>query len=59
VDQIGVDDLIGRPVKAIEVQYAAQTYEGDRLSIYRCVSENEAYVLEKDGSKVVSCIITR
>ena len=59
VDQIGVDDLIGRPVKAIEVQYAAQTYEGDRLSICRCSSENEAYVIEKDGSKVVSCIITR
>ena len=59
VDQIGVDDLIERPVKAIEVQYAAQTYEDDRLSVYRCDSENEAYVIEKDGSKVVSCIITR
>ena len=59
VDQIGVDDLIERPVKAIEVQYAAQTHEGDRLMVYRCSSENEAYVIEKDGSKVVSCIITR
>lgn len=59
VDQTGVDDLIEHPVKAIEVQYAAQTYEGDRLSVYRCDSENEAYVIEKDGSKVVSCIITR
>ena len=59
VDQIGVDDLIERPVKAIEVQYAAQTYEDDRLSVYRCDSENEAYVIEKNGSKVVSCIITR
>ena len=59
VDQIGVDDLIERPVKAIEVQYAAQTHEGDRLGIYRCSSENEAYIIEKDGIKVVSCIITR
>ena len=59
VNQIDVDDLIGNPVKTIEVQYAAQTHEGDRLSMYRCDSENEAYVIEKDGSKVVSCIITR
>ena len=59
VNQIDVDDLIGNPVKTIEVQYAAQTHEGDRLSMYRCDSENDAYVIEKDGSKVVSCIITR
>ena len=59
VNQIDVDDLIGDPIKAIEVQYAAQTHEGDRLSMYRCDSENDAYVIEKDGSKVVSCIITR
>lgn len=59
VNQIGVDELIKNPVKAIEVQYAAQTHEGDKLVIYRCSSENEAYVIEKDGTKVVSCIITR
>ncbi len=59
VNQIGVDELTERPVRAIEVQYAAQTHEGDRLSIYRCVSENEAYVIEKDGNKVVSCIMER
>ena len=59
VNQIGVDDLAANPVKAIEVQYAAQTHEGDSLSIYRCSSENEAYMIEKDGVKVVSCIITR
>ena len=59
VNQIGVDDLIEQPVKAIEVQYASQTHEGDRLSMHRCSSENEAYIIEKDGSKVVSCIITR
>ncbi len=59
VNQIGVDDLIEKPVKAIEVQYAAQTHEGDRLSLYRCESENEAFVIEKEGAKVVSCIISR
>ena len=59
VNQIGVDDLIENPVKAIEVQYVAQTHEGDKLSMYHCDSENEAYMIEKDGSKVVSCIITR
>ena len=59
VNQIAADKLIERPVKAIEVQYEAQTYEGDRLGIYRCSSENEAYVIEKDGAKVVSCIIIR
>lgn len=59
MNQISVDDLIEHPVKAIEVQYAAQTHEGDKLCIYRCSSENEAYLIEKDGSKVVSCIITR
>ena len=59
VNQIDVDDLIEHPVKSIEVQYASQTHEGDRLSMYRCDSENDAYVIEKDGSKVVSCIITR
>ena len=59
MNQISVDDLTEHPVKAIEVQYAAQTHEGDKLCIYRCSSENEAYLIEKDGSKVVSCIITR
>ena len=59
INQIAVDDLIERPVKAIEVQYAAQTHEGDRLGVYRCTSENEAFIIEKDSTKVVSCIIQR
>ena len=59
MDQIGVDDLIEHPVRAIEVQYASQTHEGNKLSLYRCSSENEAYLIEMDGKKVVSCIITR
>jgi acyl-CoA thioesterase FadM len=59
VNQTGVDELIKHPVRTIEVQYAAQTHEGDKLSVYRCSSENEAFVIEQDGAKVVSCIITR
>jgi acyl-ACP thioesterase len=59
MNQTGVDELIKHPVRTIEVQYAAQTHEGDKLSLYRCSSENEAYVIEKDGARVVSCIITR
>ncbi|MBQ6150872.1 MAG: hypothetical protein IJJ03_04380 [Mogibacterium sp.] len=59
VNQTGVDDLLKHPVRTIEVQYAAQTHEGDKLSVYRCSSENEAYLIEQDGAKVVSCIITR
>lgn len=60
MNQIGVDDLIEHPVSAIEVQYAAQTYEGDMLEVYRCDSEScEAFVIEKDGTKVVSCMIER
>ena len=59
VNQTGVDALIKHPVRTIEVQYAAQTHEGDILSVYRCSSENEAFVIEQDGAKVVSCIITR
>ena len=59
VNQTGVDELIKHPVRTIEVQYAAQTHEGDKLSVYRCNSENEAFVIEQDGAKVVSCIITR
>ena len=64
VNQIGVDDLIEHTVKAIEVQYVNQTHEGDSLGVYRCelasdTAASEAYVIEKDDAKVVSCIITR
>jgi len=60
INQIGVDDLIDHPVSAIEVQYAAQTHEGDTLEVCRCDSEScEAFMIEKDGAKVVSCMIER
>jgi acyl-CoA thioesterase FadM len=58
MNQYRIEDLIDHPVRSIEVQYAAQTHEGDKLELYRCDTENEeAYVIELDGSRVVSCII--
>lgn len=60
MNQYKTEDLIDHPVRSIEVQYAAQTHEGDKLELYRCDTENEeAYVIELDGSRVVSCIIER
>ena len=60
LDQYKVGDLVERPVRSIEVQYATQTHEGDRLSLFRCDSESsEAFLIEKDGETVVSCLINR
>ena len=76
MDQYGTDDLIEHPVSAIEVQYAAQTHERDKLELYRCRVKGagteggaggtgsgsgaiDAFVIEKDGAKVVSCSIER
>ena len=60
MNQYRTEDLIDHPVRSIEVQYAAQTHEGDKLELYRCDTEREeAYVIELDGSRVVSCIIER
>jgi acyl-CoA thioesterase FadM len=36
MNQFSVDDLVERPVRAIEVQYVNQTHEGDRLEVYAC-----------------------
>lgn len=60
LNQFAVDDLVEKPVKSIEVRYATQTHEGDRLSVYACEpGESEAYIIEKDGETVVSCLISR
>ncbi len=40
-------------VKAVEVQYVNQTFEGDRLPIYAC-GENR-YSIRKDGQLAVNC----
>ena len=60
MDRFTTDDLIEKPVRAIEVQYATQTHEGDLLDVYSCGSEQaEAFVIELDGTKVVSCSVER
>ena len=60
MDQYGADELTEHPVSSIEVQYSAQTHEGDVLELYRCGSDDaEAYEIELGGEKVVSCIIER
>ncbi len=60
MDQYPVAELVDCPVRSIEVQYATQTHEGDRLKIYRCDSETaEAFIIEKDDAPVVSCLIER
>lgn len=60
VNQYDVEDLIEHPFRSIEVQYGAQTHEGDVLKLYKCGSEiADAFVIELDGSQVVSCLITR
>jgi acyl-ACP thioesterase len=63
MNQYETEDLVEHPVKAIEVQYATQTHEGDRLELYGCEPMSSekmaAYVIELDGAKVVSCMIER
>lgn len=60
LNQYKVKDLVEKPVKSIEVQYASQTHEGDRLSVYGCEpGESEAYIIERDGETVVTCLIGR
>lgn len=69
LNQYEVDQLVERPVRAIEMQYAGQTHEGDVLRVYRCVSGEtgtrgisgitNAFTIEHDGTKAVSCLIER
>lgn len=60
MNQYGVEDLIARPVKSIEVQYGTQTHEGDRLEVWRCGSENaDAFEIDIDGKAAVSCLVER
>lgn len=60
MDQYRVEDLVRHPVRAIEVQYAAQTHEGDMLKVYRCSADGAgAFQIEHNGEKAVSCIVER
>ena len=53
VNRYFVEQLAQTPVKAVEVQYVNQTFEGDRLPIYAC-GENR-YSIRKDGQLAVNC----
>ena len=60
MDQYSADEMIDHPVSAIEVQYATQTHEGDKLEVYRCDAEGvDAFEIDIDGAKAVSCTIER
>lgn len=60
LNQYKVEQLVERPVKAIEIQYVTQTHEDDTLKVYSCeAKESEAYTIELDGKTVVSCKIER
>ena len=43
------------PIKAIEIQYVNQTFEGDTLEIYRC--QDNVFSIQSNGKTVVNCII--
>ena len=53
VNRYFVEQLAQTPVKAVEVQYVNQAFEGDRLPIYAC-GENR-YSIRKDGQLAVNC----
>ncbi|MBQ3356332.1 MAG: hypothetical protein IJG45_04375 [Oscillospiraceae bacterium] len=53
VNRYFVEQLAQTPMKAVEVQYVNQTFEGDRLPIYAC-GENR-YSIRKDGQLTVNC----
>ncbi len=53
LNQYGTSVLLASPVKAVEVQYAGQTYEGDRLQIISC--GDGRFSIRKDGKAVVNC----
>lgn len=53
VNQYPVEQLAQTPIKAVEVQYVGQTYEGNRLRIYGC-GENR-YTIQRDGQSAVHC----
>ncbi len=43
------------PIKAIEIQYVNQTFEGDTLEIYRC--QDNVFSIQSNGKTIVNCII--
>lgn len=53
VNRYSVAQMEQTPIKAVEVQYVNQTFEGDRLQIYLC-GENR-YSVMKEGQQAVNC----
>ena len=54
----GVNELIERPIKEIEVIYANQSFENDVINVLKLKDENkDAIVLEKDNKPIIKCEI--
>ena len=55
-----VQELVSRPIKAIEVCYVNQSYEGDELTIHKLTTESrDTLSIKKDGKTVIKCAIER
>ena len=64
MNQWSVDELSTRPVRAIEVQYAGQTHEGDILQIYsseknRDDDAGEGFVICHNDAVILNCLVCR
>lgn len=62
IDQWSVAELSQMPIRAIEVQYAGQTYEGDELQIWSCAGSSkgaESFVILHDEKAVLHCRVER
>lgn len=55
INQYSLSYIKENPITAIEIQFINQTFEGDKLEIYRC-SENN-YSIQSNGKTVANCII--
>ena len=53
VNRYSVAQMERAPIKAVEVQYVNQTFEGDRLQICEC--GNHRFAILKDGQSAVNC----
>ena len=55
LNQYSTSQIKHNPIKAIEIQYVGQTFEGDKLDIYRCGQNN--YSIRCNGTIVANCTI--
>lgn len=55
-----VAELVGSPIKEIEVNYVNQSYEGDALTVHKLVSDiRDLLSIKKDGQTVIKCVIIK